>query len=332
MNKIYLQDTALLAFQPLINLSSSPFANLSSLAPLQWLNSAISPNQWGAFMHFYGPTRRLLKIGGLNLEDENFLNINSSHEKWNLLIANYLSGNLDVQKQLFLIRLLFYLGFYKQGLQLCKRVIAENFDLDSKIWAKYLYSLGQSILTPDIWSPEDFIHEVNLAKIKLPAFLLFHLFLLFAKFYTRNSSDPNLGKQWLDKAALLIDNSEFPTEDDSNLARLRLEKYKADLCFRIKEAQKAISLLQSACLLSDASILRLDKGSPYLYLFKETKRRILDALAIYYYRFGNIASAFKYAQESALLDPYCSYALLLTAELATNIDMELSKSYFEKLE
>lgn len=330
MNKIYLQDTALLAFAPLINLSISPFANLSSLAPLHWLNSAIFPAQWGAFMYFYGPTRRLLKIGGLNLEDENFLNINSAHEKWKLLIADYLSDNLDIQEKLFLVRLLFYLGFYKQGLQICKRVIIESADSDSKIWAKYLYSLGESILTPNNWSPEGFIHEIDSLRTKVPAFLLFHLSLLFAKFYTRYSNDFNLGKQWLNKASLLIDNSEFSTEDDSNLARLRLGKYKADFHFKIKEPQEAISLLQSACVLSDVSILQLDKESPYLYLFKETKRRILDALALYYYRCENITSAFKYAQESTLVDPYCSYALLLAGELATSIDVELSKSYFEK--
>ncbi len=329
MNKIYLQDTALLAFQPLINLSFSSFANLSSQAPFHWLNSDISPNQWGAFMHFYGPTRRLLKIGGLDLEDENFFNINSSHKKWDFLIAEYLSGNLDIQGKLYLIRLLFYLGFYKQGLQICKKVIVENSDLDSKIWAKYLYSLGESILNPNNWTPEHLIHESDLLNRKSPAFLLFHLYLLFAKFYIRYSDDPCLGKLWLNKASSLIENSGFLTKNDSNLAQLRLEKYKADFYFRIKEPQEAISLLHNICILSDDIILQQDK-EPYLYLFKETKRRILDAIVLYYYRIGNIKSAFKYAQESILVDPYCSYAFLLAGELASNIDMALSKSYFEK--
>lgn len=92
MNKTYFHDMATSAFQPFIDLTPSSFANLSSQAPLHFLNSDSSSFQWGAFMHFYGPTRRLLKIGGLSLEDENFLNIHSLHPKWNYLASSYSNG------------------------------------------------------------------------------------------------------------------------------------------------------------------------------------------------------------------------------------------------
>ena len=136
-------------------------------------------------MHFYGPTRKLLKIGGLNLEDEDFLKINSSNEKWNLLITGYLNNNLDVRKQLYLIRILFYLGFYKQGLQLCEKIIAESFILEDKIWAKYLQELGNSVRAPNTWSPISFTQEIESLKTEISTFLFFHISLLFAKFFIR---------------------------------------------------------------------------------------------------------------------------------------------------
>lgn len=330
MNKIYFQDTATLAFQPLINLAFSPFATLSSQASLHWLNSEFSPIQWGAFMHFCGPTRKLLKIGGLNLEDEDFLKINSSNEKWNLLITGYLNNDLDIRKQLYLIRLLFYLGFYKQGLQLCEKIIAESSIPEDRIWAKYLQELGNSIHAPSNWSPTGFTQEIESLKTEISPFFFFHISLLFAKFFIRNSDDVNSAKKWLNKATLLLEDFEFSTDRDSNLARIRLDKYKADLHFKLKKPHEATSLLQNACRFSDASILKSDKDSSYLYLFKETKRRLLDALILHYYRSKNTEKAFKYAQESVHIDPYCSYALLLAGKTAAHIDRELSKRYFEK--
>lgn len=330
MNKVYFHDTAILAFQPLINLAFSPFASLSSQAPFHWLNSEFSPVKWGAFMHFYGPTRKLLKIGGLNLENEDFLNINSSHEKWNLLITGYLNNNLDIQRQLFLTRLLFYLGFYKHGLQLCERIITESSTLEDKIWAKYLQELGNSIHNPSNWSPIAFIQEIDSLKTEISTFLLLHVSLLIAKFFIRNSDDFNSAKKWLNKASLIIKNSEFSTNQDTNLAHIRLDKYKADFHFKLKEPQEATSLLMHACYFADTAILKSDNESPYLYLFKETKRRLLDALVLYYYRSGEDKRAFEYAQESVHIDPYCSYALLLAGKTAANIDHELSKVYFEK--
>lgn len=332
MNKIYYNDIAILAFQPIIDLAHSPFATLSSHAALHWLNSDCFSSQWGAFMHFYGPTRKLLKIGGLALEDENFLNIVSSNKKWNFLISNYLNNTLDIQTQLYLIRLLFYLGFYEQGLQLCEKVINESEQPEEKIWGTYLQEFGKSINDPIFWSPINFMKKVAVFDHEVSSFLLFHIYLLFAKFFIRNSNDIDAARTWLDKASVLIENSELSKNVlDLNLARLRLFKYRADFYFRYENMHEAQALLSYACNLSDDSIEKLSKDSPFLYLFKETKRRILDALILYYYRSAkNQKKSLQYAQESCQIDPYCSYALTLAGKMAANIDRELSNSYFEK--
>jgi len=332
MNKIYCDDMATLAFQPFIDLTPSAFANLSSQAPLHWLNSDFSSCQWGAFMHFYGPTRRLLKIGGLNLEDENFLNIHLPHPRWDFLTSGYSKGDLEIKEQIFFVRLLFYLGFYNQGVELCKKSIQECETLEQHLWVSYLQQLGNSLCDPSNWSPIDLIREMDSMKIKTTCspFLYFHIFLLLAKFYIRNDYDSNAAEKWLNKASLLTEDFANCTNDDINLARLRLDKYRGDLYFKRGEPQKAVLLLQNACNFSDLSISRLSKDSQYLYLFKETKRRLLDALTFYYDHCGNQKEAFKYAQQSVYIDPYCSYALLLAGKTAVNIDRELSKRYFEQ--
>lgn len=331
MNKIYFQDTATSAFQPIIDLTFSPFATLSSHAPLHWLNSEFSSIQWGAFMHFYGPTRKLLKIGGLNLEDENFLKINSANENWNLLVSGYLKDMLDIRKKLFFTRLLFYLGFYRQGLQICEKIIVENPPIEDKLWAQYLQELGQSVYEPRDWSPASFIRKIDSLKIEIPPFILFHVYLLFAKYFIRNSSSVDSATKWLDKASFLVENSSFSeTKYDLNLSRIRLYKYQADFYFKKENHEKAISLLQRASYSCDTSIKELDKDSHYMYLFKETKRRVLDALILHYYHKGKDKKALEYAEQCIQIDPYCAYALLLAGKTALHIDRELSNNYFEK--
>lgn len=330
MNKNYYKDTASLAFQPLINLTFSPFATLSSRASLHWLESNPVPNQWGAFMHFYGPTRKLLKIGGLDLEVEEFLQMHSPNTKWQQLIDDYSKGDLDTAAQLYLIRLLFYLGFYKDGINLCREIAKGNFSLEDKMWAKYLQELGESVENPINWSPLEFLQEMESSKSGTSPFLLFQILLLFSKFYIRNKADINSSLKCLNEASLLIENSELSSLPlDANLSRSRLDKYKADFYFTVGEVQKAESLLETACCMLDALLVNSEDHSSSSYLYRETKRRVLDRLILHYQQLGNEKKAFQFAKQSISIDPYCSYALLLAGKTGLNIDRDFSVCCFE---
>lgn len=283
-------------------------------------------------MHFYGPTRKLLKAGGLDLEDENFLRILSHNKKWNDLISCYLNNELEPSKLLYLIRTLFYLGFYEQGIQLCKKIDSEKDKLEDRITALYFQELGQSVNDFANWSPLLLLQTVSPLRAKISDFTSFHIYLLIAKFFTRNSTDLNSAKEWLDKAAELINNNSdfFANNSNSSLAQLRLNKYLADFYFKLGKKQEARSLLIHSCELSDASTSKVGNDLNNCYLFLETKRRILDALTFSYYADEDLERALESAQESVRIDPYCSYALLVAGKVSMNIDHELSDYYFEK--
>lgn len=332
MSKIYFQDTAILTFQPLVDLTNSSFVNLSSQAPLHWLNSDTNAYQWGAFMHFYGPTRKLLKLGGLNLEVDDFLKMSSSNEKWNVLTSKLTNCKLDNQECLYLIRLLFYLGFYRQGLEFCENIRFTKSSYEERFYAKYLSELGKSIIDPFNWTPVVFSKEIESLKEDLSPFLLFHIFLLFCKFYIRNSNDIDLAKKYLNQALLIVKKNDFSSKVQyTNLAQLRLNKYQADFFFKYGNKQKAVELLIRSCELSDDSTKDIPTDSSLFYLFVETKRRLLDALTLHFFRSDiDFELAFRFAQESVRIDPYCSYAQLLAGKMASKVDKNISKSYFEK--
>lgn len=326
MSKIFHSDISSLAFKPIIDLSDSSFGTLSSKAATHLLDSHLTNNQWGAFMHFYGPTRKLLKLGGLDLELEDFTCISSSNSTWNCLVENYKNKTLGPNDQIFLARTLYYMGFYEAGIELCRQTAVSTDDKGALYWSKYLITLGESLINPVNWSATQWIEEVKAVDRSFP-FLGFHINMLIAKFFIRNSFDCNISTYYLDKA---LDCSKFFEKADRTLAKLRCDKYQADLYLRTSDNKTAIKLLEISCSSADEAINDSSTNPYWEYLFKEVKRRITDTLFRLHLETEDFVTAYKYAQESVRLDPYCSRAHMFAGKSALHFDKDRSKFHFEK--
>lgn len=325
-NSIYCSDSATLAFQPIINFSDSEYANLSSQAATYWLKLDSRPSQWGAFMLFYGPTRKLLKAGGLNLESENFYHFNCLNEKWNSLVERYRKHDLSNSEKLYFIRLLFYLGFYNQGLIISNDVLTQQSDKEEKLWARYLKELGQSIIDPFNWNPSELIQQALALELSSFSILFFEIFMLISKFFIRYKKDQNEGEFWINR---IFQKIELDDSLHSILALTRFYKYKADLMLLKGCGVGAQNLYIEATKQIDITILNSSEKSHYL--LRETKRRILDALVFYYARNGNNKNALSYSLDAIKIDPYCSYAQALRGSIALKENqIELARTCFQK--
>lgn len=332
LEKVFFYDSATLAFNPLIDLSNSPFASLSSQAVIHWLEQETTPSQWGAFMHFYGATRLLLKGGGLQNEDSNFQQLRSENQKWNELTKNYLNGNLNAQEKLYFVRLLYYLGFYNNGIEICQNIVTLENDLEIKLWSLYLNVLGNSLQEPLRWSITPLIENIKDLQPHMSIQLQFHIYLLFAKFFIRRQRNAIEAKIWLEKTALLIQNSELMTSmNDFHLASLRLDKYKADLCLMYGDEKSAQKLWSSALQKIEKILIENGLTSSFQYLFKEIYRRIIDAsLLHYFYKKNDALKAIELAQKAIQVDPFCSYAHLLAGEVNKGINIKDANHSYER--
>lgn len=323
IKQINLLDTATLAFQPFINLIHSPFSNLSAYASIHWLQlNELSPAQWGAFMHFYGPTRKLLKKDGLEIEDHDFFNIKSHNEKWNNLINLFQSEKLNSMEKLYFVRLLYYLGFYEQGIKISEKTISQCENLEDKIWAIFLKNLGNSIYQPFNWNPSEI--EYFGLELKNSIILSFHVATLISKFYIRCKKNYEKGIIWLDRAEVLL--HEYRS-NFSDLAYARLLKYKADAELLIGKKDDAQKILFQALTKIDASMTN-DEST--MYLLKETKRRVLDALIFLNRENKNLKRALELSLEAVNLDPYCSYALIVAGTIAQEEKNIFANKFFQR--
>lgn len=329
MNDVYFVDTATLAFQPIIDLSESPFANLSCQAAIHWLNQDCTPSNWGGFMNFYGPTRILLKAGGLNLEDKNFLKLKSTNPKWIKLVEKYLKGDLTNKEKLYFVRLLYYMGFYQQGVDVCQTVLRRENDIENVYWSLYLKELGESIQNPLEKDFSSFITLILTTEEKLSPLLTFHIYMLITKFYIRQKKDEINSKFWLDKIELLINDELFKQLKNCALGIGRFYKYQAEYFLLLKNNINAKKTLLLAKDILEKGFKLVQKDSSSSYLFFETKRRVLDAIYFICIK-DEPQEAYRYAKESSEIDPFCSYNHSLIAEASKNFNSEDCKLSFEK--
>ena len=309
-NTIFFSDHASFAFQPLIDLSATPHANLSSQAATYWLDLDSDPNQLGAFMHFYGSTRKLLNAGGLNLTVDNYNLLFSSNKKWAHIVEKKRLGVSTSLENLYFVRLLYYLGFYEQGIKISEEVLLKvDIGIEEHKWALFLIELGHSLTQPFSWNPIQFIQTVDFKPQTQFSVLFFEIYLLISKFFVRYKKDVANGKFWLDKVAHLINTSPLELTD---LLEARYQKYLGDWHVLKCQDIEAQSLYATA-------LNRLQTAKAYnklSYLILETERRILDALVFSHLRNRSYKEALDLTQRAKNIDPYCSYVQALSASIA----------------
>lgn len=326
-NKLfYFEDSSALAFQPLIDLSSSEYANLSAKASSYWLGLDPTPSQWGAFMFFYGPTRKLLRAGGLNIEVDNFNNLFSLNSKWKAFVHRYKFDLLNHQEIFYFIKLLYYLGFYNQGIDICKNILRKIDKSDETLWALYLLELGTSILKPTEWEPRLLIKKALEIGSNDFSILHFEIFLLISKYFIRYKKDVSNSNFWLNKIQQIQEHNAF---DNSILPKARFDKYKGDLLTLRGHAAEAIDLLIGTINELNESISTFSEDCNFLKL--ETKRRLLDAIIFNHLDEENYKEALEVCLDAISIDPYCSYALTLTGSIALKENFkELAFNCFDK--
>ena len=330
---IFFKDSAFLAFLPLINLTSSGFENLSSRAALDWLlSSSQTANQWGAFMHLYGPTRKLLKTGGLPIEEESFLKMDSPNQIWCKLKQSVLSGALDVEQNLFFIRLLLYLGFYDDALTLNFQVQKLEISPDQYLWALYLEALTESLMKPFDWKPYKLIQELKKHALSEKTTLSrFHAQLLISKFFISINPDFVEANKLLQNAKINLET--YPHYDGKShlLGLVRLNKYLADLHINFDDFKGGESHFKQALALSEESENEANKNTQNIFLIKETKRRVLSAYSLFALeKLYDQPKALKFAEMAVQIDPFCSNALAFAGKLSQKSSKELASTYFHR--
>jgi len=330
---IFFKDSAFLAFQPLINLTSSGFENLTSRAALDWLlSSSQTANQWGAFMHLYGPTRKLLKAGGLPIEEKSYLKLDSTNLIWCELKQKVLSRTLDVEQSLFFIRLLLYLGFYNDALSLNFQVQKLEISPELHFWALYLETLAKSLIKPFDWEPYKLIQELKKhTQSDKTTLSRFHAQLLVAKFFISIKPDFLEAHKILQDAEINLENSSLYDEKGHLLGLIRLNKYLADLHVNFHDLKEGEKHFDRALFLSEKSENEANNNTQNIFLTKETKRRVLSAYSLFALeKLHDQPKALKLAEMAVQLDPFCSNALAFAGKVSQKTSQELASTYFHR--
>ena len=316
-DKIYYQDISFLAFQPIVDLSKTSFANLSSAAVTHWLSLQEKPSQWGAFMYFYEPTRALLRDRGVDIETTCFRSVKTSNPKWKRLVDKYACHEMLDHEIIYFIRLLYYLGFYSDGMQMCKNISCEKSNVENIGWKIYLKELGKSLTCTTSWKPTDLITYSKVERPEISSFLRFHIFLLLSKYYIRFSKNPESGKFWNEKCSSLIENSfQVNSETDFYLSKIRYLKYSSEHSILIEDLKSAEIKLLNGISLSQVALKKYQNDPEYTYLINETQRRVFDSLVFLYANQKKYKEAKHFAKEALKIDPYCGYANFLCGKIS----------------
>ncbi len=314
-----LSITARLAVAPLIDLTFSDEATLTSRAVTHWLTRKRF-DDWGAFMYLHGATRFIYAQAGLRIEPQRSDQVQTSNPRWNHLHALVKTGAVDVETMLYFIRMLLYLGFYSDARQYAYHAMRLPEAREYSLWFAYLSNLADQLAAPLCWDSR--MLEIALQKYSRDNLLSFHVALLLGAHLIRLSSNPNAGLHYLRLAEASLESGAVSegNEDIYKLARARLERHEAAHCLRVGDWISHRKILQRALArLSRAESDHSNDPASLDYLHRETARRICAygssaALAV-----GNLNDALDYAVKAFRLDPTCSSAAMHLGEISFNL-------------
>ncbi len=285
---------------PLIDLRPSAVASASAQAVTHWLEQP-QHDAWGASMYLHGPTRRLYRQAGVDLEVHDWRALPGRGPRWKALHQAEANGQLDPGARLYLARLLCSLAFYPGAVEQARRAGQETSDPGLGRWAVYVEQVAHQMQRPLDWDPTALVAAAS--DHDEPA-LGFRIALRVAAHHVRVRDDPATAHSWLTRAR-----GELRTLDGEphELAQARLARHEAGRHLALGDALGFRSAVAHALQVS-----RQGGG----WLRHELARRIRAFAAAGELRSRNVGAALEHARAAVALDPHCTAARMLAAEVA----------------
>ncbi|HEY5816688.1 MAG TPA: tetratricopeptide repeat protein [Solirubrobacterales bacterium] len=297
--------TARLALRPLVDLAPSPVASLNAEAVTHWLSCERYDDQ-GAVMYLHGDTRRLLRQGGLRLEPERADRLDTANERW-LELVPVLSGQpLPVEERLHLVRLLLYLGFYRDATRVADEAEGAAEVADQLAWLKYLKSIAALALSPDRWDRSGLQALVDRPPQGIGRFVLVDAAARLAGHAATAPADLRAASRYLNLAR------GFAAEcagEERPIAEARVARYAATVAICRGELSGGIELASAA-----VSALRHGAAERREFTRVEPARRLSTFVALNALEHGALDDALTHALAAVELDPHCASAAMHAGE------------------
>jgi hypothetical protein len=282
------------AFRPLVDLQPSPHATLSAAAVSHWL-SCDRFDDWGAFTYLRGSTRLQLARAGVPLTamagaaDRIF----TANRTWNRLWHGYRSGALAPADRLYLIRLLLYLGFYRDARQHANDCASLDEAGPYRGWLAYLEGIAKQVMAPLAWDPRP-LDEARLAFGEGAERLAFLIDLQLGSHHARVTVDVPLAESYLAGAETMARSVGEP-EPVEQLLLAHVDRQRAGLRLRQGDVAQYRYLAERAYELL---------GGRTEFLHREAAARLSRFAAAAERARGNRPRAARWAQRARLADPY----------------------------
>jgi tetratricopeptide (TPR) repeat protein len=311
-----LNDTAYLAYQPLINFEFDKTSNLTSQAVTYWLKQT-EFDAWGPSMLPVSSFRFLLNQGGLPIHWGSFFAFPYHHSAISSLLTLWQNKTLSSDQSIYLARFLLYLGFHQDSKNILLALSDSIQDSpEHAVWCQYLLAQIHRTSTIGHWSIQKL--EASLAEYSasISPRLNFNASLMIAIYWTTLGLSKTDATKWLEQAeAIISTNAHFKRNlFDRRLAESRLARYQAVHFFNQKKTKKYQSVIDetliSLGIMQECSSVR--HSSAKRFLVDEAKRRLLEYHVLNLFARDRYKQAIPYALEATQIDPHCPKALMLT--------------------
>jgi tetratricopeptide (TPR) repeat protein len=316
----FLRESASLAYLPLINASSSKFANLTSQAVTYWLDCK-RYDAWGPSMLVVDSFRYLLNQAGLTIGfGDFFLDFSTENPKIKKLTESYFRENLNTEESIYFARLMQYLGFQRNARTILLALRSAQMKPEYEVWIELLLTQIDRTISLNEWSASKLESILKTHSTAISPKLRFNATLMIACYYCTSAGLNQVSAQkWLDDANSIIRSDGYFKKNpfDRLIAELRLARYVAVHLLNQGQSKAYHEVVSSTLTKINSKIKdsKMNRNRSKLFLLKEAKRRLLEYHVLNLCELQRFKKAIPFAIEAVSVDPHCAKALMIAGDV-----------------